>query len=102
MDSLNQAALQSLIAEQGKWCISLYMPIHRAGREQQQNPIRLKNLLAEAEAKLLASGLRSPEVQSLMHQAEELLWDKEFWQHQGDGLAIFLTNNFHKVYRLPL
>ena len=36
-----------------------------------------------------------------MQPVEELLWNRDFWQHQGDGLAIFLTNDFHKVYRLP-
>lgn len=101
MDILNPAALKSLIAQQGKWCVSLYMPTHRLGREQQQDPIRLKNLLAQAETNLLANGLRRPEVQKLMHPAEELLWDRDFWQHQSDGLAIFLTNEFHQVYRLP-
>lgn len=101
MDILNPPALKSLIAQQGKWCVSLYIPTHRRGREQQQDPIRLKNLLAEAETKLLATGLRRPEVQKLMRPAEELLWNRDFWQHQSDGLAIFLTNDFHKVYRLP-
>jgi hypothetical protein len=102
MDILNPAALKSLIAQQGKWCVSLYMPTHRAGREQQQDPIRLKNLLAQAETKLLANGLRRPEIQKLMQPAEELLWNKDFWQHPGDGLAIFLTNDSHKIYRLPV
>lgn len=102
MDILNPDALKSLVEQQGKWCVSLYMPTHRAGREQQQNPIRLKNLLAEAEATLLANGIRRPEVQKLMQPAEELLWNREFWQSQGDGLAIFLTNDFHKIYRLPV
>jgi hypothetical protein len=102
MDVLNPPALKSLIAQQGQWCVSLYIPTHRLGREQQQNPIRLKNLLAEAETRLLANGIRRPEVQKLMRPAEELLWDRDFWQHQSDGLAIFLTNDFHKVYRLPV
>lgn len=102
MDILNPAALKSLIAQQGKWCVSLYMPTHRTGREQQQDPIRLKNLLAQAETKLLANGLRRPEIQKLMQPAEELLWNKGFWQHPGDGLAIFLTNDSHKIYRLPV
>ena len=101
MDILNPAALKSLIAQGGKWCVSLYMPTHRVGRDQQQNPIRLKNLLAEAETKLLAHGLRRPEVQKMMRPAEELLWNKQFWQHQGDGLAIFLADGFYKIYRLP-
>ena len=102
MDLLNPTALKALIAQESKWCVSLYMPTHRIGREQQQDPIRLKNLLAQAEANLLANGVRRPEVQNLMRPADELLWDRNFWQHQGDGLAIFLTNDFYKVYRLPV
>lgn len=102
MDILTPAALKSLIAQQGKWCVSLYMPTHRMGPEQQQDPIRLKNLLADAETKLLANGIRRPEVQKLMQPAEELLWNREFWQQQGDGLAIFLAKDFYKVYRLPM
>jgi hypothetical protein len=101
MDILNPADLRTLIAQQGKWCVSLYMPTHRAGREQQQDPVRLKNLLAAAETSLLANGLRRPKVQKLMRPAEDLLWDKDFWQHQSDGLAIFLSNDFSVRYRLP-
>jgi hypothetical protein len=101
MDILNPADLKSLITQQGKWSVSLYMPTHRVGREQQQDPIRLKNLLAEAETKLLANGLRRPEVEKLMRPAEELLWRDTFWRHQSDGLAIFLSNDFSIIYRLP-
>jgi hypothetical protein len=102
MDILNPTDLKSLISHQGKWSVSLYLPTHRVGREQQQDPLRLKNLLAEAEAKLLANGLRRTQVQKLMRPAEELLWNADFWKHQGDGLAIFLSNDFHAVYRLPI
>ena len=101
MDILNPADLKSLIAQQWKWCVSIYMPTHRAGQEQKQDLIRLKNLLAEAEVKLLANGLRRSKVQKLMQPAEELLWDKDFWHRQSDGLAIFLSNDFWAKYRLP-
>ncbi|MBN2116133.1 MAG: hypothetical protein JW730_06170 [Anaerolineales bacterium] len=101
MDILNPVDLKSLIAQQGKWSVSLYMPTHRVGREQQQDPIRLKNLLAEAQAKLLANGLRRPEVEKLMQPAEELLGRINFWRHQSDGLAVFLSNDFSAIYRLP-
>src|ERR1044071_5985003 len=101
MDILNPADLKALIAEQGKWCVSLYMPTHHVGREPGQDLVRFKHLLAEAEAKLLANGLRRPKVQKLMEPAEELLWDKDFWQRQSDGLAIFLSNAFFVKYHLP-
>src|SRR6185436_3512316 len=101
MDILNPTDLRFLIAQQGKWCVSLYMPTHRVGREEQQDPVRLKNLLAKAETNLIANGLRRPKVQDLMRPAEELLADKDFWQHQSDGLAIFLSNEFFVKYQLP-
>lgn len=101
MDILNPTDLKTLLAQQGKWCVSIYLPTHRAGREQQQDPIRLKNLLAEAETKLLANGIRRTDAQKLMEPAEQLLWNRNFWQHQEDGLAIFVSNDFFKTYRLP-
>jgi len=101
MDILNPTDLKSLISQQGKWCVSLYMPTHRVGREQQQNPVRFKNLLAKAETNLIANGLRRPKVQDLMQPAEELLADQDFWQHQSDGLAMFLSNEFFVKYQLP-
>jgi hypothetical protein len=101
MDILKQANLRQLIDNSGKWCVSLYMPTHRFGREQQQDPIRFKNLVVWAQNKLLESGLRRPEVRELTRPAEDLLADKDFWQHQSDGLAVFLSPDFSQTYRLP-
>ncbi len=99
---LKSNRLKSLISQQGKWCVSLYMPTHRVGREQQQDPVRLKNLLAKAETNLIAKWLAQARRSSdLMQPAEELLVDKDFWQHQSDGLAMFLSNEFFVKYQLP-
>jgi hypothetical protein len=101
MDILKQRDLKQLIETSGEWCISLYMPTHRTGREQQQDPIRFKNLVVRAQEKLLESGLRRPEVQALLRPAERLLTDRDFWQHQSDGLAVFLSPDSSQTYRLP-
>jgi hypothetical protein len=102
MDILNPNDLQSLIGVTGNRCISLYMPTHRFGPEQQEDPIRLKNLLAEAEAKLTVQGIRRPQIQKLMRPAEELLWNSDFWRYQSEGLAVFLSTDFSRIYRLPV
>jgi hypothetical protein len=101
MDILKQRDLQQLIETNHECCISLYMPTHRVGREQQQDPIRFKNLIARAQERLLGYGLRRPEVQALMRPAENLLTDGDFWQHQNDGLAVFLSPRFSQIFRLP-
>ena len=36
-----------------------------------------------------------------MRPAESLLTDGDFWQHQNDGLAVFLSPGFSQIYRLP-
>jgi hypothetical protein len=77
------------------------MPTHCTGFEIQQDPIRLKNLLGKAEERLLARGLRTPEARELLEPAEKLLQDSLFWQHQSDGLAIFLSSEDFRYYRLP-
>lgn len=101
MDILKQTDLKQLIDTSGEWCVSMYMPTHRFGREQQQDPIRFKNLVAQSQEKLLKSGLRRPEVQELLRPAENLLEDKDFWQHQSDGLAVFLSPDSSRTLRLP-
>lgn len=102
MDILNKAALEQLMNEEQQWCVSIYLPTHRLGVETQQDPIRLKNQLKEAEKLLLAQGVNTRDVQSILEPASKFLQDFTFWQHQSDGLAIFLTANSVHRYRLPL
>lgn len=80
-------------------CVSLYLPTHRAGAETQQDPIRFKNLLREAEERLEADGAGAAEI---LAPARGLLDDHPFWQHQSDGLAVFLSPAIRRLYRLPL
>jgi hypothetical protein len=77
------------------------MPTHRVGREIQQDPIRLKNLLAQADEHLVAGGLRTPDVQQLLEPAQALLVDGLFWEYQSDGLAMFISSDTFRCYRLP-
>jgi hypothetical protein len=102
MDILTRAELEQLMRKEQQWCVSIYMPTHRAGAEAQQDPIRLKNLLREAEKHLSARGVSTRDVQKMLEPASKLLQDSYFWQHQSDGLAIFLSSNRVRRYRLPL
>ena len=82
-------------------CVSIFMPMHRSGAETQQNPIRFKNLLREADERLIARGLRAPEAKGLLEKAEKLLQDGLFHKHQSDGLAMFLSSEVFNYYFLP-
>jgi hypothetical protein len=102
MDILTRAELEQLMRKEQQWCVSIYMPTHRTGTDAQQDPIRLKNLLREAEKQLSAQGIGRREVQNMLDPASMLLQDSNFWQHQSDGLAIFISSNRVRRYRLPL
>lgn len=102
MNVVTRDDLRYLIDRSGNACVSIYMPTHRAGHDRQQDPIRLKNLLSQAEEKLREMGLMTLETQALLEPANVLLPDSGFWQQQGDGLAIFLSPGLYRFYRLPL
>jgi hypothetical protein len=102
MDRITREELKELSVHTGKPCVSLFMPAFRAGRDTEQNPIRFKNLVKEAENRLSASGIRPAEIQDLLKTARSLVDDPLFWQRQGDGLAVFLTEGLTKMYRLPV
>lgn len=102
MDHLTIEELKRLMGRYPGWCVSLYMPAHRAGQETEQDPIRFKNLLREAEERLLAKGVRRPEVEGILERAKALLIDPAFWRHQSDGLAMFASPEAMVTYRLPI
>ncbi|MBN1137486.1 MAG: hypothetical protein JXM73_12935, partial [Anaerolineae bacterium] len=102
MDILTKQDLQELIEKRDGWRVSIFVPTHRTGRETRQARIRLKNLLAQAEERLAAAGLRAPEIKAQLEPASRLVQDSLFWQRQSDGLAIFLAAETARHYRLPL
>ncbi len=81
--------------------ISLYFPTHRAGPETRQGPIRLKNLLREARDQLIQQGHEEEAVQKMLRPAADLGNDLDFWRHQQEGLAILLSPDEMRLYKLP-
>lgn len=102
MDTLSLEELKTFMTKHPGWHISLFMPTHKSGRETEQDPIRFKNLLQEAEKHLLAKGVRSPDVRKMLKPAQDLLQRPGFWQNQSHGLVVFLTSDTFHFYRLPL
>ena len=102
MNLLTRDDLTELMDKQGDLCITIYMPTYRAGAETQQGRIRLKNLMQDAEKRLISSGMRSPEAKHLLEPVQELVLNHQFWLQQRDGLAIFLAPDMFYYYTLPL
>jgi hypothetical protein len=101
MEHFTLDQLKGLAQQAAKPSISLFLPTHRTGQDTRQDPIRLKNLLRDAEQHLLNSGMGPREVSALLQPAQALLDDSYFWRHQYDGLAIFMAADDFHSYRLP-
>ena len=101
MENLTLDQIKGLAQQTANPSISLFLPTHRTGQDIQQDPIRLKNLLRDAEQQLLNSGMGPREVNALLQPAQALLNDSYFWRHQYDGLAVFMAADDFHYYHLP-
>jgi hypothetical protein len=98
---LDAHAVQDLIDDRGTPRISIFLPTHERGPETKQDPIRLANLLDEAQ-RFLEDGGSGREAEGILAPARSLLKDEDFWQHQSRGLALFLSPDGMRRYRLPI
>ncbi|HZD65829.1 MAG TPA: hypothetical protein VE152_07015, partial [Acidimicrobiales bacterium] len=101
-DLVQQAHVHELLDHGDGPCVSVFLPTHRTAPDSDQDPIRLKNLLEEAEERLVAGGLRAPDARSLLAPGRRLLGLERFWTYQSDGLALFLAPGWFRSFRLPL
>ena len=92
--------LDELMMADRRPAVSIYLPTHVAGREIRQDPIRLRNLIAQVDERL-AKNWRSTERAALLAPAQALVDDEFFWRQQEEGLAIFLASDFSRVHKLP-
>jgi hypothetical protein len=102
MELLSSGDFATLLETRPGWHISMFMPMIQRGAATQQNPIRCKTLLRQVEEQLLANGLRSQEAQDLLQPLQQLLPNRDFWQRQSHGLAVFIAPQIVRAYRLPL
>ncbi|MDD5713191.1 MAG: hypothetical protein PHY31_10620, partial [Smithellaceae bacterium] len=101
MEPFSREELKILTQRQTGLCISVFMPIYRAGADSQQNQIRFKNLLRQAEEKMTVLGLRLSEAKTVLEPAYALVSNVIFWRNQSDGLALFLSPELFRYYCLP-
>jgi hypothetical protein len=93
---LTKDAVRSLIQAHEPPCVSLYQPTHRHHPDNQQDPIRFKNLLRTAEESLRQ---RYTGTDDLLAPVRALVTDAAFWNHTLDGLAVLAAPGLFRVFR---
>lgn len=80
-------------------CLSLYQPTHRRYPENQQDPIRFRNLVKALEASLRQK-YPAIETRILLEPFEALAHEHPFWNHTLDGLAVLGGPSLFRVFLL--
>lgn len=89
--------LNTLAQEENKPCVTISLNTHRTHPENQQDPVALKNLLKEAEERLLQEHDKravAPLLERMAAAAAEI-----DHQHNLESLHIFLSNDVKEVVR---
>jgi len=99
MRQITTDQITELLTDHEPPCVSLYQPTHRHHPDNQQDPIRYRNLLRELETSLRQK-YPTREVRPLLEKFQALARDDRFWNHRTDGLAILATSGTFQVFEL--
>jgi hypothetical protein len=99
MHQITTEKLMALQTARTPPCISLYQPTHRQHPDNEQDPIRYRNMLVRMETSLQAK-YPTREVRALVEKFQALAHDNRFWNHRTDGLAIFRSPETFEIFEL--
>lgn len=97
--SLTIESLAELAAAQLPPCLSLYQTTHRHRPENQQDPIRFRNLVKALETSL-RQRYSDIETRRFLERFDSVGHDHAFWEHTLDGLAVLGGPTTFRVFRL--
>lgn len=88
--TLNQRIDGLLDGERGDgYCVSIYVPLPRSGDQIKQTAIRLKNMVREARARLVALDVAPEEADALLAPVRAWAAEQPFWEASPAGIALF-------------
>lgn len=96
---MNRKDISSLASAGSYPCVTITLPTHRTSPDNRQDPIRLKNLVAQAVERLTAE-LGQREAAPVVRAIEELAGSVDH-EHNRDGLALFAGGEVARFVRVP-
>jgi hypothetical protein len=99
VDLLTQETLRTLIQAHEPPCISRYQPTHRHHPDNQQDPIRFRNLVRSIEDSL-GQQYRSRDTRALLAPLQAIATDAAFWNRTLDGLAVLAAPGHFRAFQL--
>jgi hypothetical protein len=100
LDIPTPADIRTLSSHRGQACASIYLPTTPVTQHAQATRIELKNLAKDAVQQLQAGGADKEQIATIAEQLDDLIDDDEFWRFQAHSLAIFVTPDNVRTFRL--
>lgn len=98
MQPFTREDLQSLLAEQRQPCVSICLTMRRAPSEWQQNALKFKNAVKDAEKAIGHKREWKAAAAELLAKLGALD-DPDFWAKQRDTLAVFASPDYFRTWR---
>lgn len=101
VDIPTQTELRALVRTRSAAAVSIYLPVTPETQAVGVARIRLGQMAKEAAAQLEAHGTPKRTIWPVVEQIEDLVADDAFWAYQARGLALLVTPERLRSYRLP-
>lgn len=104
MSLISEKDFKHLAEFENEICISIFIPTKRRGKEvlEGENQLSLKSRWQEVKKKLEKSDTSPEQIAKLEEPVAKLINNKDFWRHQSDGLAIFVSDDFFQYFTVPV
>jgi hypothetical protein len=99
MRTVTTADLNALLARHDPPCVSIYLPTATSYPDTQQDRIRYRNLVDQAEPQV-KEVLSPAQAGPLMQRFRDLAADDAFWAHRRSGLAVLGSPDAFHVFEL--
>ncbi len=101
VDIPTQPEVRALVSARGEALISIYLKTTPETQHIDAARTRLKQLTSDAVAQLEAVGVAKRTIWPIEEQLHDLMDDDDFWRLQAESLAIFVTPETLRTFRLP-
>lgn len=101
---LPKETFESLASVHGSNCVSIYLPMDKTGKEQNEHlaQANLKHCIKEVEKTLFEYQYSKEESKNYLEPIKKLIDNVGLWRNPSDGLAIFLDSKKLIFYKIPI
>ena len=100
MDICDRHELDQILASEGGPHITVYLPAPEKAAEAKDDAIRISNLIRDAHSTLSQHWMPASEAEDLLKPLHALTDDRDFLGGRRHGVAIYLSEDVFKVYRM--